>query len=60
MTSPKDIMRAKLWLDSAIDRHQRHMDGEEPADEPSQMVMMVEMKKARAALDGKDAPGMNE
>lgn len=44
----------KEWLKIAIDRHQRHMDGEEPTTgkdgEMSQMLMMEEMKMALKAI----------
>lgn len=49
---------AAQWLDAAISRHERHMNGDEPTDgaegEKSQQKLMNEMKKARAAID---APG---
>lgn len=47
-----NVNEAKKWLDAAIARHERHMDGTEATDEKSQQKMMDEMKRARAALDG--------
>lgn len=45
---------AKKWLEMAIKRHQRHMDGKEPTTGKigaiSQMLMMEEMKMAFKAL----------
>lgn len=43
---------ALAWLNAAIERHERHMNGTEPTAEASQMQMMVEMKNARKALAG--------
>lgn len=46
--------QSKYWLNIAIRRHQRHMDGLEPTSgkdgEISQMLMMEEMQYALDAL----------
>jgi hypothetical protein len=47
-------MNAEKWLEMAIKRHERHMNGSEPVSgkegEISQMLMMDEMKNAMKAL----------
>lgn len=45
-----DIELAKEWLNKAIQRHERHMNGTENTSEVSQMLMMDEMKYAMQAL----------
>ncbi len=47
-----DVAGAVKWLEAAIARHQRHMDGTEATDQASQQKMMDEMKAALAALTG--------
>lgn len=47
-----DVASAKTWLKKAIDRHMRHLSGEEPTDDDSQEKMMQEMEAALAALGG--------
>ncbi len=46
-----DVATAIKWLKKAIDRHMRHLSGEEPTDEESQEKMMQEMKSALSALE---------
>lgn len=46
-----DIEQAKKWLNTAIQRHERHMNGTEDTSEASQMLMMDEMKYAMQALE---------
>jgi len=53
--SEEDNKAAIAWLEKAIARHERHMNGSEKTSEASQMKMMQEMKKALAALQGDDA-----
>ena len=45
-----DLEEARRWLTAAIERHGRHMDGSEAADEKSQQALMDEMGKALAAM----------
>lgn len=45
-----DIEQAKKWLDIAIKRHERHMNGTEDTSDISQILMMDEMKNAMQAL----------
>lgn len=47
-TGPEE---AKRWLEKAIARHKRHMNGKEPTTDASQRTMMDEMMKALAALE---------
>jgi type VI protein secretion system component VasF len=50
----ENITEAKMWLEIAIRRHERHMKGTEPTTgtdgEISQNLMMEEMKYALSAL----------
>jgi len=52
-----NVKEAIQWLQTAIARHERHMNGTEATSKASQMQMMVEMKNAMAALEGKPAGG---
>lgn len=49
-----NMHKAEKWLKTAIDRHERHMMGDEPTTgkdgEISQKLMMEEMKMAYKAL----------
>lgn len=49
-----NINESKKWLKKAIDRHERHMMGDEPTTgkdgEVSQKLLMEEMKMAYKAL----------
>lgn len=49
---------AQKWLKKAIERHKRHMDGDEPTTGEngmvSQKLMMEEMKYAMTAMDGEE------
>lgn len=52
-----DIDAARKWLERAIARHERHMNGTEATDKASQQTMMDEMRQALDALgDGKTQP----
>ena len=42
--------QAMMWLEKAIKRHGRHMDGTESTSAVSQQTMMDEMMKAMDAL----------
>jgi len=48
-----NVKEAIQWLQTAIARHERHMNGTEATNQESQTQMMVEMKNALAALGGK-------
>lgn len=52
----EDVQAAERWLEQAIARHERHMNGTEPttgaAGERSQQTMMDEMQNALDALTG--------
>lgn len=54
MMSKPNVEEAKKWMDKAIQRHERHMMGDEPTTgkkgEISQMLMMEEMTMARRCL----------
>lgn len=56
MEKDDNIAEAKKWLNDAIMRHERHMNGTEPTTgrngEISQKLMMEEMKYAYKALSG--------
>jgi len=45
-----DVQAAITWLERAIARHERHMNGSESTSQASQQQMMDEMMAALAAL----------
>jgi len=45
-----DVEMARKWLSKAIDRHMRHLNGDEPTTEESQEKLMDEMQAAMSAL----------
>lgn len=53
-----NMENSKMWLQKAIDRHERHMMGSEPTDgemgDISQRLMMEEMRYALKAMSSKD------
>lgn len=52
-----ELAGAISWLEKAIARHERHMNGKEATSEASQQKMMREMKKALAMLSGEKGTG---
>lgn len=53
-----NMQNAKMWLQKAIDRHERHMMDSEPTDGEmgaiSQRLMMEEMQYAMKAMNSKE------
>jgi hypothetical protein len=48
-----NVPLARQWLQRAMDRHARHLNGKEATTAASQKLMMTEMERALAALQSR-------